>query len=273
MIQSFNSKELEDSKKLIEEKDNIIKAKDEQTNRIHNVNIELLTYKKLNELNESIYIVATHRYATQGIFKIGRTKNMKTRTSGHNNTHIAGDKVKVLKEFKVNDSILMENYIHKKLKGLLVNGEKEFFIAPYDLLLNIIEVVIHNDSEHNDLINSIIDTVNKLKYNQYNADHWMSGIPENTFHDEMKLIVPGDFNEPDEVVSVFDVSNATEVQKKAFVAQCILAYQQTITEPQQQLVWKAFQTYLIEQLSMPKYKYKALQWRTRFNDAKSEFLE
>ena len=264
------TKELESSKKLLEEKDNIIKEKDEATNRIHKVNIELLTYKKLNEKNESIYIVATHRYATQGIFKIGRTKNMKARNSGHNNTHIVGDKVKILKEFKVNDSVLTENYIHKKLKGLLVNGEKEFFIAPYDLLLNIIEVIIHNDAEHNDLINSVIDTVNKLKYGQYNSEHWMSGIPEDTFREEMKLIVPGDADEPDEVSATFDVSNATEEQKKAFVARCIEAYQQTILEPQQQLVWKAFQAYLIQQLSIPKYKYKALQWRAIFNTAKSE---
>lgn len=264
------TKELESSKKLLEEKDNIIKEKDEATNRIHKVNIELLTYKKLNEKNESIYIVATHRYATQGIFKIGRTKNMKARNSGHNNTHIAGDKVKILKEFKVNDSVLTENYIHKKLKGLLVNGEKEFFIAPYDLLLNIIEVIIHNDAEHNDLINSVIDTVNKLKYDQYNSEHWMSGIPEDTFHEEMRLIVPGDTDEPDEISATFDVSNATKEQKKAFVARCIEAYQQTILEPQQQLVWKAFQAYLIQQLSIPKYKYKALQWRAIFNTAKSE---
>ena len=90
-------KQLDDQNKLLE-------AKDAALGRMNNVNIELLTYKKLNEKNESIYIVATYRYASQGIFKIGRTKCMKERTSTHNNTHIANDKVKVLKEFKVNDS-------------------------------------------------------------------------------------------------------------------------------------------------------------------------
>lgn len=261
------NKQLEESKKIIDEKDKIIQEKENEKNRIHNVNIELLSYKKLNEKNESIYIVATYQYASQGVFKIGRTKNMKTRLYSHNNTHITGDKVKVLKEFKVNDSVLTENYIHKKLKGLLVNGEKEFFMAPYDLLVNIIETIIHNDNEHNELINNIVDMVNKLKYNNYNVEHWMSGIPENSFNEEMKLVVSrvGE----DEVKATFNVSNATEEQKKSFVTQCIVAYQEIIEQPQQ-LVWKTFQAFLISQLAIPKYKYKALQWRARFNSAKLE---
>ena len=248
----------------LESKNAIINEANESLNRINRVNLELLTFKKLNEKNESIYIVATYRYATQGIFKVGRTKCMKARTSGHNNTHIAGDKVKVLKEFKVNDSAVTENYIHRKLKGLLVHDEKEFFVCPYDLLENIIEVIITNDDTHNNLINSIIDTVYKLKCSNYSADRWMSGIDASIFREEYQLITSGD-----EIKASFDVTSATEEQKKAFVAQCIQAYKTTIEDPNK-ILWKTFQAFLISQLNLPKSKYRALEWKPRFNEVTVE---
>jgi len=210
--------------------------------------------------------VATYRYATQGIFKVGRTKCMKARTSGHNNTHITGDKVKVLKEFKVNDSVAIENYIHRKLKGLLVHDEKEFFICPYDLLENIIEVIMNNDETHNNLINSVIDTVYQLKCSNYSPDRWMNGIDTSIFRDEYQLVESGSADEEPTVQATFDITIATQEQKKAFVAQCVQAYRLTIQEPNQ-LIWKTFQTYLQTQLQIPKYRFKALQWKPLFTEA------
>ena len=256
-------KQLDEQKKLIEEKDAIIEKKDSNLNCLNTVNLELLTFKKLNEKNESIYIVATYRYATQGIFKVGRTKCMKTRISGHNNTHITGDKVKVLKEFKVNDSVATENYIHRKLKGLLVHNEKEFFVCPFDLLENIIQSMITNDESHNNLINSVIDTVYQLKCSNYSPERWMTGIDMSCFREEYQLILNSD---NPEIQAIFDITIATEEQKKAFVNQCIQSYKNIITEPNQ-LIWKTFQAYLITQLQIPKYRFKSLQWKPMFNEA------
>lgn len=252
-------KQLEEQKKIIDDSKAAL-------GRMHNVNIELLTFKKLNEKNESIYIVATYRYATQGIFKVGRTKCMKARTTGHNNTHIAGDKVKVLKEFKVNDAIAAESYIHRKLKGLLVHDEKEFFVCPYDLLENIIEVITNNDESHNNLINSVIDTVYQLKCSKYSPGRWMTGIDASIFREEYQLVEPGNAGDESVVRATFDITIATETQKKDFVDQCIQAYRLTIAEPNQ-LIWKTFQTYLINQLQIPKYRFKALQWKPLFNNS------
>ena len=254
-------KQLDDAKVALNDQKQIIDDAKESLNRINRVNLELLTFKKLNERNESIYIVATYRYATQGIFKVGRTKCMKARTSGHNTTHIACDKVKVLKEFKVNDSVATENYIHRKLKGLLVRDEKEFFMCPYDLLEKIIEVIISNDDAHNNLINSIIDTVYQLKCSNYSIEHWMNGIDTTIFREEYQLI-----SSDAEVKVAFDVTSATEAQKKAFVAQCVQAYKITIEEPNK-IMWKTFQAFLITQLNLPRYKFKALEWKPRFNEA------
>jgi len=252
-------KQLEEQKKIIDDSKAAL-------NRINTVNLELLTFKKNNEKNESVYIVATYRYATQGIFKVGRTKCMKARSSGHNNTHITGDKVKVLKEFKVNDSVAVENYIHRKIKGLLVHDEKEFFVCPYDLLENIIQVIINEDESHNNLINSVIDTVYQLKCSNYSPDRWMTGINPALFRDEYQLVETGNAVDESVVRATFDITNATETQKKAFVAQCVQAYRLTIEAPNQ-LIWKTFQTYLQTQLQIPKYRFKALQWKPLFTEA------
>jgi hypothetical protein len=222
---------------------------------------QVITYKKLTEKNESIYIAATHTYATQGIFKIGRTKCIKSRTSGHNNTHVSGDKVKVLKEFKVNDSVSMENYIHKKLKGLLVNNEKEFFKCPYNLLEDILDEIINNDEEHSKHINSIIDLVFQLKSTNYSSDKWMEGIDPDVFKDEFQLISTNNT----EAEAVFDMTSATIQQKKEFVSKCVDAYKTTIEVPNA-VIWKVFQNFLISQLKIPKYKYKALEWKPLFNE-------
>jgi hypothetical protein len=244
------------------DKQKVFAAEQEATiNRIHIVNEEYLSYKKLNDRNETIYIVSTYNYATQGIYKIGRTKNMKSRSSGHNTTHVSGDKVRVLKEFKVNDSKLLEKSIHKKLVGLLVKGDKEFFMCPYDLLENLLDVIVHDDGSHNKLVNSILDTVNGMRTSKYDSRKWISGIDMDIFKDEMKLVVSN--ADGDEIQASFDITCATEQQKKEFVAKCIVAYKQTIQYPQI-LVWSQFTKYLFTQLPITKKKYLSREWKPHF---------
>jgi hypothetical protein len=262
---------LAEKDKVIEDKNLVIENKEAKINRIHILNEEYLSYKKLNEKNETIYIVSTYDYATQGIYKVGKTtKLMKSRTSGHNTTHVSGDKVKVLKEFKVNDCSLVEKIIHKKLKGLLVKGDQEIFMCPYDLLENLVDVIVNDDNNHNKLVNTIIDTVNTMRGSNYNSEQWTSGIDMSVFNIEMRLIIPSDNeNNNTEILATFNITSATEIQKKAFVEQCIIAYKQTIEVPQI-LVWKTFQAYLFQQLSIPRYQYKALQWKPIFKEVESE---
>ena len=62
----------------------------------------------------------------------------------------------------------------------------------------------------------------------------------------------------------FNISSATAEQKQNFIKECISAYHKTIEEPKQkiiQIVWKTFQSYLIEQLKIPKSNFKAMTWR------------
>ncbi len=116
-----------ESKEQLEEKDQLLQKKDSQLNRLHEQNIELLSYQMLTTKKVSIYIVSTFDYARQGFFKVGRTKSISGRNTGHNTTHITGDKVRVLAEFKVHSGSI-ETIIHQKLKGLRLMNDTEFVL-------------------------------------------------------------------------------------------------------------------------------------------------
>jgi prophage antirepressor-like protein len=238
----------------IRELEEELKEQRELNDRLHNIQRELLTYKKRVEKNEIVYIVSTANYARQGIFKVGRTKTqMKFRSSSHNTTHIQGDKVKVLKEFKVNDSAAVERNIHTKLSGLLLDGEKEFFMCPFDLLESLAGLIVHNDDEENQAVNRIIDTVYNLKKRAFDSIDWTSGIPEDTFKETITLA------DDAKKLAEFDVSAWSKADKQEFVANCLRAYVEQ--NKKVNLVWKEFQKYLISQLSIPKTKFKVGDWK------------
>ncbi len=257
-------KELQQKVMFLEEKNKQIEA---ENNRLHNTQKELLSYKKRVSKDETIYIVSTKNYARQGIYKIGRTKNkMKTRSSSHNTTHVAGDKVKVLKEFKVNDATLVERNIHTKLNGLLIDNEKEFFMCPFNLLVNIVDVIVNNDQEENELVNSIIETVYKLKNIQFNPSDWMTGIPEGAFAEVLTI------QHNDQTPVVLDISNWTKQHKKDFIDRCIQEYvtQQNKVDQEYQMCWKTLQKYIYDQLSaqltIPRSKFKVTEWKPYVKD-------
>jgi hypothetical protein len=251
-------KQLEEQKYQLEEKTQQLEDKEQQMNRLHIIQKELLSYKKRVLKEETVYIVSTANYARQGIYKIGRTKSqMKFRSSSHNTTHISGDKVKVLKEFKVNDSVLVERTIHTKLSGLLLDGEKEFFMCPYDLLYNLVDLVVNHDDGENEYINKIIDTVFRLKQSAFNSTDWTNGLPEDIFKETFEL------KQDNQKLIEFNVSDWTNSHKKEFIVKCIEEYikQQNKVNQEFQIVWKIFQSFLINQLNISKTRFKVADWK------------
>ncbi len=81
--------------------------------------------------------------------------------------------------------LLWSKKIHVKLSGLLVDGEKEFFMCPFDLSESVVDLVVHNDDEENEMVNEIVDTVFKLKQIKFNPQDWLSGVPEGIFDDNI----------------------------------------------------------------------------------------
>ena len=257
-------KQLNDQKQINNEKD-------QQIQRMSITQNELLTYKKLNSKDESVYIVSTYNYALNGYYKIGRTKNIKNRISNLNTGHVRNDKIRVLAEFKVNDSILLEKTIHSKLRGLLI--ENEFFMCRYDLLYNLVSKIIENDESCNDLINSIIDTVYAMKNNATLKD-WMCGIDDNIFNDEMKLISIDD-NSKEVVEATFNISNVNIEHRKNFVKSCYEAYRREIEQPQiDAITWSMFKNILQSHLIITnKKKFKSLEWKSYFTEAKNTIVD
>ena len=262
--QHILQKQLNDQKQINNEKD-------QQIQRMSITQNELLTYKKLNSKDESVYIVSTYNYALNGYYKIGRTKNIKNRISNLNTGHVRNDKIRVLAEFKVNDSILLEKTIHSKLRGLLI--ENEFFMCRYDLLYNLVSKIIENDESCNDLINSIIDTVYAMKNNATLKD-WMCGIDDNIFNDEMKLISIDD-DSKEVVEATFNISNVNIEHRKNFVKSCYEAYRREIEQPQiDAITWSMFKNILQSHLIITnKKKFKSLEWKSYFTEAKNTIVD
>jgi prophage antirepressor-like protein len=257
--------------KLLAEKDKLLADSKDELNRMHNTQRELLRYKTKLEKNETIYIVSTYHYAKQGIFKIGRTSGtMKARLSTHNTSHVSTDKVVVLREFKVNDSVFVEKNIHNKLEGLLIDGEREFFMCPFDLLESAVDMIIHNDDNENGFIAKIINIVYQLKNKIYNPDEWLKNIPDGLFPSVDNINIQEGIAEPINL----DVSQWTKEQKQEYIAKCIELYNATQTQVNAAIIWKDFQQLIIAELigvGITKNKFKATEWKEAMtNEAKNK---
>ena len=286
----------DEQKQMLIEQKQIIAEKDAKFNRINTINMELVSYKKSIDKDESIFIVATYNYATQGVFKVGRTKDMKNRLSCLNLTHISGDKVFLLHEFKVNDSLAINHYIHKKLKGFAARKGSEFFICQYNLLKQIIELIIDGDESYSDTINSIIDDMYAIKSSNHLIADWTRGITCNIYPENSTAVVvaepiiePIDEIIDDEIIDdeiidnhvsdkivdqviativdnyVFNFALSTYEQKKEYTLKCIKDYKTTLNQSDE-ILWKKFQVYLIDQLEIPRYKFKSLKWKAMYMD-------
>jgi hypothetical protein len=193
------------------------------------------------------------------------TRNaMKFRSSSHNTTHIEGDKIKVIHEFKVNDCVLVERIIHAKLAGLLLNGEKEFFMCPYHLLKMLVEKIIKNDDEHSADVAIIVDQVYAMRKKEFLPSDWMRDIPADTFPEEQDSdtikIQIGKQNP----ISL-KIADWSEEQKQIFVSNCMSLYDVQNAQASAKIIWKDFQQFIIDALvdqGIAKSKFKPTEWRT-----------
>lgn len=223
---------------------------------------ELVIHKKRMTRDQTIYIASTEAYARQGIFKVGRTRqDMKARLAGHNVSHVAGDKVVALAEFKVFNATQVEKHIHSKLSALVVEGEREFFRCPYITLVSLVELMVRNDDTENIMADRAVDTLLSLRKTP-SPDAWTLGLdmsvhwpseapemiaagdssPEDNSKVSMRLTMTqpplqndadnageSQLTQPDDIeVAKFDVTNTSVQDRKAFVEACVLAYRKII---------------------------------------------
>ncbi len=112
---------------------------------------------------------------------------MQSRNSTSNTSHAPGDKVKVLAEFKVNNSVVVEKNIHQKLAGLRLSPGDEHFLCPYDLLYDIISIITDNDASQCEAVNKLIDTVARLRVKEFDEQDWMRRLDISVFDDMLYI--------------------------------------------------------------------------------------
>jgi len=247
--------------------------------RLQTVNQELLSYKKMSERNETIYITSTELYARQGLFKVGRTKNAKTRAISHNTAHPTGDKMLMLATFQVNNSTLAEKCLHDGLKGLRPSMDSEFFMCPYHLLEGIIDEFVENNCRFNDSVNRLIDAVYQLKLKVFDELDWIKGLDMSAFVAQTESVqVPTNclaLVERGTVKETISYDDLTDDQRREIVSRCIMAFRsqrESVLLQQAQpvpdvfaLSWKAFQATLLQHLmkeyGISKRQFKAMAWR------------
>lgn len=244
-----------------------LKDKDGDIQRLNMLNRECLTYKKNRLKEESIYIVSSVAYAKLGIFKVGRTRKcMSVRSSQHNVSRIKGDKLKLLREFKVGNSVLMERIIHDKLRGLLYEDEKEWFHVPFKHLESVVQIIINHDHDDSIMVNALIDTIQDLRKKVFNSVEWTQGIPDEFFEEaskEEKEPTVVEIKDGEKVLASFDTRDMSPEQRKKFVQRCMDMYLED--NPQVAaatgVIWAIFQKLLIKQLQVPRTEFRALEWR------------
>ena len=174
--------------------------KQQQNIKINNLKNKLncyqkeLTYlKKLESKQEYIYIISSKIYAEQGLYKIGRTKNIKGRLSTLNTSHTIKDRMIIIKKFKVYDSKIAEVRIKYILNKIRDHKNREFYRAIYCYLEKIVDLICKNLDEECKEINDVIDMLIDLNNGSYSDLYvWTKGIEDMSIFNLEKTLITQD---------------------------------------------------------------------------------
>lgn len=124
----------------------------ENTKLIKNLQIN----KQLHKFNEYIYIITTKQKAKENIFKIGRTRNLKTRLSTYNTGSIKSDEYFYCSYYSCTSASSLENRIFDILKNFRIS--KELYQLHFTIIDNIVKMICNNDNTICKNINNFIET-------------------------------------------------------------------------------------------------------------------
>jgi len=179
--------------KEVQEKDKVIAEKDKYINRLGTLNQEYLTYKKFTDKSESLYIGSTKECARQGLFKVSKTKDIKSRNSSHNTSHPLGDEFIVFREVKCSNSLELERYAKHLLRSFRPTDGREFYQIQYGLLMKVIDRIEENNVGDENLINDIIDRSNTVR-GQHDVIDWTNGLLDEYLSDSTEVTMVIDKN-------------------------------------------------------------------------------
>ena len=187
--QNYEKKLQVTEQKMIEYKQEM-KQKEEEIDKLKKVVVccqtKLKSVQKLQNKNESIYIISSYNYARQGLFKIGKTNCIKSRIATLNTSHSANDSMVLIKEIKVFDSKAAEDRIKVILQPLRDDKNREFYQGIYKLLEQLVVFIcdnLHDECEKvNEIISQLIESLKAINTN------YMEGINMTVFDPIAKRI-------------------------------------------------------------------------------------
>ena len=173
----YRELELQNNKKELEEKENIINEQKEELNNL--INIQQKTVKELKK-DEYVYIATNKLNSKNNVFKIGKTVSLNGRLSNFNINSLLDNEFYYTFITKCNNSKMLECLIHNFLSPFIYKNElfqlhykplsnivKEISIQ-YDIMTNMVNNYI-NENYINDLnLKSIIPK--KFEHADYNLD-------------------------------------------------------------------------------------------------------
>ena len=248
---SLSLQQLSIKDSIINETNDKLQLEQRKNVALTNYNKDLLNYKLQTEKNEYIYIASTKDYAKQGIFKIGRTKELKQRLSQHNSSHINEDGFTYIKTYKVNDSTSLEHYIHKKLRPLRKDNECEFYLCVYEYLEKIVDKLVESDETAIEMINLTIQCLSRI-HSLDDSTPLDKGLDYDIFID---------IND-DELYIDIKVNIDIKIRKDKIIN----IYNKFIESKPDVVSWLSFQIFL-KQFIKPKSYYKSREWRVLCTDA------
>jgi hypothetical protein len=184
-----------------------IAEQEKKLNHANSVNKELLTFKLMKGKNETLYVMSNKNYASQGLFKVGKTINKASkRASDLNTANPVGEDITVLYEIKTHDSAALEKRCHSIFQNLRPTNKREYFLCVYDRLIQLLNIIADNMDKE---INEVNDLVNII-YNK-SDNKWTTGLDMNIFEPKVLSITISQGTESK--TETINITNMTDVEK------------------------------------------------------------
>jgi MSV199 domain/T5orf172 domain len=121
---------------------------------------------------EYVYVLTSKRYYNNGMFKIGKTTNLKNRLGGYNTGAALGDdEMFYICAIQCFDCAGLEKILHKSLAAF--HHSKEWFHVPHKVLFEVIKIVIQQQRQLCDIINTEMSKLSDIKTIDYTKDQYL----------------------------------------------------------------------------------------------------
>ena len=259
-----------------------IQEKDKRINHANIVNRELLDFKLMVDKSETVYVMSSESYAKQGLWKIGRTRQKVTkRLSSANTSCPAGESIFVLKTLKTHSAVELEKRCHWILKNLRPTYAKEWFLATWDQMSKLLDIISKNMDKEIDTVNELVKEVHEFDEGQNlqnEENKYTDGLDMSLFSKSTKelLTITHENSGMNKTSETIDISNLTNIQKKEKLVMAINKFVRTNVQGMEEfdyeiqkdtpsllitLKWKHILQNLMEICEITKSKIKANAWR------------